>query len=242
VIENSWSASQISFSSNVDFEADLPLSALLELMLNSTLLGPSFDVSKLGQGVRFVDVLYSPNIERGYNSTAGLLLYKLPPRPILPDNDGLDRSKAYNGLRRLLLGYKRRHGECWLGSDNPMLRGLLINHRKSLFRSKRLVWDVWPGGRRRPNDKSLLLPSLSITSLRYRLYFEADSEGRWLPNSNPSSSVKPRHSSRYNHISEELLFDDNKERMNRNWTMLPIISLLFKLLPVELLLVDNVNY
>jgi hypothetical protein len=147
-------------------------------MLNSTLLDPSFGGSKLGQGVLFVDVLYSPNIERGYSSTAGLLLYKLLLKPIPPDNDGLDRSKDSRGLRRLLLGYKRRSGGCWLGSDNPMLRGLLINLQKSLFRSKRLVGHVWPDDRRKRNDKSLLLPSLSIISLPYKLHSVADSDGR----------------------------------------------------------------
>jgi hypothetical protein len=152
VIENSLNASPTLFNFNVDSEADLPLSALLESMLNSILLDPSFDVSKPGQGVLFVDVLYSPNIERGYSFTAGLLRYKLLLKLILLDNDGLDRSRDSRGLRRLLLDYKRRYGECWLGSDNPMLRGLLINHQKSLFRSKLLVGDVWPGGRRKRND------------------------------------------------------------------------------------------
>jgi hypothetical protein len=168
----------ILFNFNADSEADSPLSGLLGSMLSSILLDPSFDGSKLVPGVLFVDELYSQNIERDCNFTDGRPLYKLLLKLTQPDNDGLDRSKDSRGPRRLLLDYKRRYGECWLGSDNRMLKTWSRNLRKCSFRSKRLVGDVWPGDRRKRNDKSWLIPSLSIISLRYKLCSVVDFEGR----------------------------------------------------------------
>ena len=78
MIENFLNASQISYNSNADFEADSPLSESLGYMLNSTLLVPSFDDSKLVLAVLCVAEHFSRNIKNDCSFTAGLLHYKLP--------------------------------------------------------------------------------------------------------------------------------------------------------------------
>ena len=123
-----------------------------------------------------------------------------------------------------------------------MLKIPLINLRKSLFRFKLLVEDVWLDVRRRRNVKSLLLPNQSRISPRCKLSSEVDFDDRSLPNSSLSSLDKHLHSFHFNHTSEVHSFGASNKRMNRSWMMLPITLSLYKLLLEDCSLVDKDSY
>ena len=123
-----------------------------------------------------------------------------------------------------------------------MLKIPLINLRKSLFRFKLLVEDVWLDVRRRRNVKSLLLPNQSRISPHYKLFSEVDFDDRSVRSSSQSSLAKHLLLSHCNHISGVLLFDASNKRMNRSWMMLPITLSLYKLLLEDCSLVDKDSY
>jgi hypothetical protein len=112
VIDFCWSASPTSNNSNADYADVLQHSESQEFMLNWISLDRSLGDFKLVLEEHCAVAHYSQSTRNDYNSTAGRPRYKLPPKPILLDDNGKPKSKVSDGQSESQLAFKLRLGVC----------------------------------------------------------------------------------------------------------------------------------